>query len=59
MPPIGTLEVDVRRGSGQEMLERIERTTGIRFIVRRARVTPRRSRWFLEVADAGRGGRVS
>jgi hypothetical protein len=50
MPPLGTLEVDVRRSSGQELLERLERTTGVKFIVRKARVTARRSRWLLEIA---------
>lgn len=55
MPPIATLEVDLRRGTGRDLLEKLERTMGIRFIVRRARITLRRSRWLLEPADQRRG----
>jgi len=54
MPPQGTVEVDLRRGSTQDLLEKLERTTGMRFNVRRARVTSRRSQWVLEVAAPDR-----
>jgi len=54
MPPQGTLEVDVRGGSAQDLLEKLERTTGMRLNVRRARVTSRRSQWVLEIATPGR-----
>ena len=54
MPPQGTLEIDLRRGSAQDLLEKLERTTGMRFNVRRARVTSRRSQWVLEVAAPDR-----
>ena len=54
MATTAVLEVDLRRGSGHDLLEKLERTTGIRFNVRRARVTARRSRWVLESDDSGR-----
>lgn len=54
MPPQGTLEVDLRGGSAQDLLEKLERTTGMRFNVRRARVTSRRSQWVLDIAAPGR-----
>ncbi len=50
MPPLGTFEVDVRRGSVPALMEKLERTTGVRFNVRRARVTARRSQWLLDIA---------
>ena len=53
MPPTGMLEIELRRTSCQELLEKLERTTGLRLTVRRARVTPRKSRWLLEIAGAG------
>jgi len=59
MPLWGTLEVDLRGGSGQDLLERLERTTGVRLNVRKARVTSRRSRWLLEVAREGRHKTIS
>lgn len=54
MPPLGTLEVDLRRGSVRDLMEKLERTTGVRFNVRRARVTSRRSQWLLDIAPADR-----
>jgi len=44
-----TLEVDLRRGSAEGLLPRLERTMGIRLTLRRARVTARRSWLLLEV----------
>jgi hypothetical protein len=46
---VATLQVDVRKSSGQELLDRLERTTGMKVNVRRARVTSRRSQWILEI----------
>ncbi|HZE96881.1 MAG TPA: hypothetical protein VE981_07635 [Planctomycetota bacterium] len=51
---VATLEVDLRRPSGHEMLEKLERTMGLRFNIRRARITPRRSRWLLEIEAPAR-----
>jgi hypothetical protein len=53
MPPTGTLEIELRRSSCQDLLERLERTTGLRLTVRRARVTTRKSRWLLEFSASG------
>jgi len=50
-PSSATLEVNVRHSSGQALLDRLERTTGLKLNVRRARVTSRRSRWLLEVSN--------
>jgi len=55
MPPTGTLEVELRRTTCQELLEKLERTTGLRLTVRRARVTSRKSRWVLEFSGRDSG----
>ena len=47
-----TLEVDLRRGSAEGLLPKLERTMGLRLNLRRARVTARRSWLLLEVVGA-------
>jgi len=56
---VATLEVDVRKCSGQALLDRLERTTGLKVNVRRARITARRSQWLLEIGAPGRKSAVS
>lgn len=51
---VATLEMDVRRSSGQALLDRLERTTGLKVNVKRARITSRRSRWLLELGGPDR-----
>lgn len=51
---VATVEMDVRKISGRALLDRLERTTGLKVNVRRARVTSRRSRWLLEIGQPGR-----
>ena len=48
LPPVATLEIDIRRASPQAVLQKVEQTTGLRFALRRARVTAKRSRWIFE-----------
>ncbi len=50
---VAVLEMDVRKSSGQALLDRLEKTTGLKVNVRRARVTSRRSRWLLELGGPG------
>lgn len=54
MPTTATLEIALRRGSVQDFLRKLERTTGLRFRVRRARVTSRGARGLLECDGDGR-----
>lgn len=49
MPPIATLEIDLRQPSYHAVLQKVEQTTGLRFSLRRARVTAKRSRWVFEI----------
>jgi len=47
-PPVATLEIDIRRASPEAVLQKVEQTTGLRFALRRARVTAKRSHWVFE-----------
>jgi hypothetical protein len=45
----GMLEIDLRHHSVQSIIRKLERTTGLFFNIRRARVTSTRSHCFLEI----------
>jgi hypothetical protein len=57
MPPpaAATIEIELRRASLRTVVEKLELTTGLRFALRRARVTAAGSRWIFETVAPSQG----